>query len=273
MLENFELFITQNEQIIRVSFFLGIFFIIATLEFIIPRRGLLVSKTKRWFNNIILIFLDTTLIKILFPIVAVGASIFAKEQGVGLFNILNIAPIYSILFSIILLDLIIYWQHSLFHKVDFLWKFHKVHHSDMDYDVTTALRFHPIEIIISMCIKISFVIILGVPLVAVILFEILLNTLAMFNHSNIHIPKPLDSLLRYLLVTPDMHRIHHSIYNHELNNNFGFNISVWDRVFGSYLAEPKEDYKTMKIGLDNLQDEKKTVSIFAILKLPFLHLS
>ncbi len=271
MLENFELFITQNEQTIRLFFFLGIFFIMATLEYIIPRRGLLVSKTKRWFNNIIVIFLDTTIVKLLFPIVAVGASLYATKNGIGVFNILNISPIYSILFSIILLDLIIYWQHRLFHKIDFLWKFHKVHHSDMDFDVTTALRFHPIEIIISMCIKILFVLILGVPLIAVIFFEILLNSFSMFNHSNIHIPKPLDNLLRYFIVTPDMHRIHHSVYNHELNNNFGFNISVWDKVFGSYLAEPKEDYKSMTIGLKNLQDEKKTVSIFAILKLPFLH--
>ena len=271
MLESFELFITQNEQTIRLFFFLGIFFTLTTLEHIIPRRGLLISKTKRWFNNIALIFLDTMFVKILFPIVAVGASLYATKNDIGLFNTLYISPIYSILFSIILLDLIIYWQHRLFHKINFLWNFHKVHHSDMDYDVTTALRFHPIEIIMSMCIKIFLVLILGVPLIAVIIFEILLNALAMFNHANIHITKPLDTLLRYFIVTPDMHRIHHSIHNHELNNNFGFNLSIWDRVFGSYLAEPKEDYKTMTIGLENLQDEKKTVSIFAILKLPFLH--
>lgn len=273
MIENLELFMTENETYLRFFFFLSIFFIISILEYFIPRRGLLISKSKRWFNNIVLIIIDSLIIKIIFPIVAVGASLYANQKGIGLFNVLDFAPIYSIILSIIILDFIIYWQHRLFHKINFLWKFHKVHHSDMDYDITTALRFHPIEIIISMCIKIFFVLLLGAPIIAVILFEILLNALAMFNHANIKIIKSIDTFLRYFLVTPDMHRIHHSVLNHELNSNYGFNISFWDRLFNSYTKEPKENYTTMQIGLNNLQDEKKTVSIFAILKLPFLHLS
>ena len=272
-MENFELFITQYQVHIRLFFFLSTFLIIAILEYFIPRRTLIISKSKRWFNNIVLIIIDTLTLKILFPFVAIGTSIYASQKGIGLFNILDFSFLSSIILSIILLDFIIYWQHRLFHKIDFFWKFHKVHHSDMDYDLTTALRFHPIEIIISMSIKMFFVLLLGVPLIAIMLFEILLNALAMFNHSNIHIFKPLDKLLRYFLVTPDMHRIHHSIYIQELNSNYGFNISLWDRIFKSYTQEPKKDYKIMTIGLKNLQDEKKTVSIFAILKLPFLHLS
>ncbi|MDA7847897.1 sterol desaturase family protein [Sulfurospirillum sp.] len=273
MIENLEVFMSENEISLRLFSFLSIFFIIAILEYFIPRRGLLISKSKRWFNNIFLVIIDTFIVKLLFPIVAVGTSIYAAQKEIGLFNVLDFSPIYSIIFCIIILDFIIYWQHRLFHKMDFLWRFHKVHHCDLDYDVTTALRFHPIEIIISMCIKIFFVLLLGAPLIAVILFEILLNALAMFNHSNIKITKSIDTFLRYFLVTPDMHRIHHSILNQEHNSNYGFNISFWDRLFGSYTKEPKENYATMQIGLNNLQDEKKTVSIFAILKLPFLHLS
>lgn len=269
-MQEFHNTIINNESSIRLSFFFGIIIIMTTLEYIIPRRKLLISKSTRWFNNITLVFLNTLIIRILFPTAAVGVAIFANNNNIGIFNLIELSIFTTTIFSIILLDLIIYWQHRFFHKIDFLWKFHKVHHSDMDYDLTTGFRFHPIEIIFSMFIKFFFIILLGVPVVAVVCFEVILSTLAIFNHSNISISKKLDTLIRYFIVTPDMHRIHHSIYNKELNSNYGFNISLWDRIFKSYTNTPKDKYEKMTIGLENLQDEKKTVSIFSILKLPFI---
>jgi sterol desaturase/sphingolipid hydroxylase (fatty acid hydroxylase superfamily) len=261
--------IINNESNIRLSFFFGIFFIMAILEYIIPKRVLQISKNKRWFNNISLVFLNTLIVRILFPTAAVGIAIFAKDNSFGIFNILKLNIFLEVILSIIILDLIIYWQHRFFHTIDFFWKFHKVHHSDMDYDITTGFRFHPIEIIFSMLIKFFFILLLGVPIVAVVYFEIILSTLAIFNHSNINLPRKFDFILRFFIVTPDMHRIHHSIFSNELNSNYGFNISLWDRVFNSYTSKSKNNQESMTIGLENLQDEKKTVSLFSILKLPF----
>lgn len=262
--------IIHNESTIRLSFFFGIFFIMAILEYFIPKRDLLISKSKRWLNNIILVFLNTLVIRILFPIAAVAIAIFAKDNNIGLFNILETNTFFEIILCIIILDFIIYWQHRFFHTINFFWKFHKVHHSDMDYDLTTGFRFHPIEIVFSMIIKFFFILILGAPVIAVVCFEIILSTLAIFNHSNINLNKKLDFVLRLFIVTPDMHRIHHSIFSNELNSNYGFNISLWDRIFKSYTSSPKNSYQTMTIGLKNLQDERKTVSLFSILKLPFI---
>lgn len=262
--------IIDSESSIRLVFFFGIIFIMATLEYIIPKRKLSLSKSKRWLNNIGLVFLNTLIIRVLFPTAAVGVAVFVHDNHIGLFNILELSMQNMIIPSIILLDFIIYWQHRLFHTVNFFWKFHKVHHSDMDYDLTTGFRFHPAEIVLSMLIKFLFIALLGIPLVAVVCFEIILSTLAIFNHSNINLPKKLDHMLRYIFVTPDMHRIHHSIYNDELNSNYGFNMSLWDRVFNSYTNTPKVKYEEMTIGLENFQDEKKTVSILSILKLPFM---
>lgn len=269
-MQEFHNIIINNESTIRLTFFFGIILIMTTLEYFIPRRKLLVSKSKRWFNNITLVFFNTLLVRILFPTAAVGVAIFADTNNIGIFNILELSILSTTLLCIILLDLIIYWQHRLFHKISFFWKFHKVHHSDMDYDLTTGFRFHPIEIIMSMLIKFFFIMLLGVPVVAVVCFEVILSTLATFNHSNINIPKKLDIIVRYFVVTPDMHRIHHSIYYNELNSNYGFNISLWDRIFKSYTNTPKDKYEKMTIGLENLQDQKKTVSILSILKLPFI---
>jgi len=262
--------IIDNEVSIRLFFFFGIFVIMAILESIFTKRELLLSKNKRWLNNISLVFLNTIIIRILFPTATIGISIYAHNNGIGLFNILELTITSTIMLSVILMDLIIYWQHRLFHTINFFWKFHQVHHSDMDYDVTTGFRFHPIEIIFSMIIKFIFIFILGVPVIAIICFEVLLSAFAIFNHSNIHIPKKIDTFLRFFIVTPDMHRIHHSIYNKELNSNYGFNISLWDRLFKSYIHKPKKDYTKMTIGLSTLQDENKTVSLLNILKIPFL---
>ena len=271
-MEEIQNIIINNEVLIRLFFFFGIFVFMAILESIFTKRELLLSKNKRWLNNISLVFLNTIIIRILFPTAAVGVSMYTHNNSIGLFNILDLNIISTIILSIILMDLIIYWQHRLFHTINFFWKFHQVHHSDMDYDVTTGFRFHPIEILFSMIIKFIFIFMLGIPIIAIICFEILLSSFAMFNHANIHIPKKIDTFLRFFIVTPDMHRIHHSINHEELNSNYGFNISLWDRIFKSYIDKPKEDYPNMTIGLKTLQDEKKTIPLINILKIPFLKL-
>jgi len=268
-MEEIQNLIIDNEVSIRLFCFFGIFVIMAILESIFTKRELLLSKNKRWINNISLVFLNTIIIRILFPTATIGVSMYAHNNGIGLFNIIDLTITSTIIVSIILMDLIIYWQHRFFHTINFFWKFHQVHHSDMDYDVTTGFRFHPIEIIFSMIIKFIFIFILGVPVIAIICFEVLLSIFAIFNHSNIHIPKKIDFFLRLFVVTPDMHRIHHSIDYQELNSNYGFNISFWDRIFKSYRDTPKENYTKMTIGLSTLQDEKKTVSLLNILKIPF----
>lgn len=269
-MQELEKYIIENEPIIRLIFFFGIFFTMSILEYIIPKRKLLLSKFKRWANNISLVFLNSLLLRIFFPTAAIGISFYANNNNIGLFNFFELPFISAVILSILLLDLIIYTQHRLFHTIDFFWKFHKVHHSDMDYDLTTGFRFHPIEILLSMLIKILFILILGVPVVAVLIFEVILSTLSVFNHSNIHLPKKVDHILKYFIVTPDIHRIHHSIYSDELNSNYGFNLTLWDKLFNTYKESPKDSYTTMTIGLKNIQDENKTVSLLSILKLPFV---
>lgn len=265
-----EEYITNNINTIRVSFFIVIFFILTIVEYLIPRRELLLSKIQRWSNNFALLVLDILIIKLIFPLTLISISLYTQENTIGLLHYFNFSFYVNIIIGIVLLDLIIYWQHRLFHKINFFWIFHRVHHSDMDYDITTGFRFHPIELLFSMIIKITSVFLFGIPLIAVIIFEIILNSLALFNHSNIQLSKRIDTILRKFIVTPDMHRIHHSINNDELNSNFGFNISIWDRLFNSYVNEPKQCYKDIIIGLKNLQDKHKTVLLFSILKMPFI---
>ncbi len=268
-MKEFNEYIIANEPIIRLSFFVSILLLMSLFEYIIPKKELLLSKFKRWSNNISIIVVNSFLLKFIFASSIITISIYTTENKIGLLNLFEISFFFSVILSIILLDLIIYFQHRLFHKIDFFWKFHKVHHSDMDFDVTTGLRFHPIEIIISMLIKMISVFIIGVPIIAIVIFEIILSSLSMFNHSNIKLPAILDKRLRYFIVTPDMHRIHHSIHNEELNSNYGFNISLWDRIFSSYTNKPKNGYEKMTIGLKEFYDENKTVSILNILSLPF----
>jgi sterol desaturase/sphingolipid hydroxylase (fatty acid hydroxylase superfamily) len=269
-MQELESYIIQNEPTIRMAFFVSIIILMSSLEYIIPTRELLISKAKRWFHNIGLVFFNSILLRILFPTAVIGVSVYANNNNIGLFNLLELSTFVSIVLSIFILDFIIYFQHRFFHTIDFFWKFHKVHHCDMDYDLSTGFRFHPIEIVFSMCIKMFFVLILGVPIVAVLIFEILLSTLAVFHHSNIHIPNKIDKILKLFIVTPNMHRIHHSINYEELNSNYGFNLTIWDRMFKTYTSKPSNAYSKMKIGLKNFQDEKKTVSILAMLKIPFI---
>lgn len=250
-----------NGNILRLSAFIGLFILLAVWEHYQPKRPLSVSKFQRWGNNIAIVMLNNLVLKLLMPFLAIDAALFAEQQQWGLTYLINlngsISTFIIIISAIILLDAAIYFQHRVFHHIPALWRLHRMHHSDLDIDVTTAIRFHPIEIILSMLIKIGVIITLGVPVIAVVLFELLLNLTAMFSHSNISLSPKLDRYLRYALVTPDMHRIHHSIDSHETNQNFGFCLPWWDRLFGSYQAQPKLGHKAMQIGLPYFRQQRE----------------
>lgn len=262
-------FLLAHESEIRLSFFATFFVGVALWEWLQPRRKLLVSKSLRWTHNVLLTVLNTVLLRLLFPLAAVGVAAFIAEQQWGLFNYWSLPTILTVLCSVILLDMLIYLQHVLFHAVPLLWKLHQVHHADLDYDLTTGARFHPIEIVLSMLIKCTFIIALGIPVVAVIIFEILLSSMALFNHGNIKLPTKLDAILRYFIVTPDMHRVHHSIYRDECDSNFGFNLTLWDRLFGTYKDQARDGQTTMTIGIKQFQSTSDCVLLWGLLSLPF----
>ncbi len=243
----------NDEGVVRLAFFFAILGVVAAWELAAPRRRLTVSKPKRWANNLGIILLDSLLVKLLFPVAAVGVAAAAKQAGWGVFNVLRLPAAVSVALSVLVLDLTIYLQHLMFHATPLLWRLHMVHHADLDIDVTTGLRFHPVEIIISMGIKMAAVAALGAPMAAVLVFEITLNGTAMFNHGNIRLPATVDRLLRLLVVTPDMHRVHHSVTIRETNSNFGFNFPWWDRIFGTYRAQPVAGHEAMVIGLSQFR--------------------
>lgn len=259
----------STELVIRLTAFIGVFAIIAFWENKSPCRPLKLNKIDRWLNNLGLVALNTVILRLVFPTAAVGVAALATEHSWGLLNQYPLGFGLSLLISIIMLDLVIYFQHVLFHAIPLLWRLHMVHHADMDYDVTTGLRFHPIEIILSMLIKFAAILVLGPSIIAVIIFEIMLNATAMFNHGNIHLPKWLDSTLRLLIVTPDMHRVHHSTIKTETNSNYGFSLSIWDRLFGTYRAQPKHGHDGMNIGLNQFRDPKKQ-RLHWLLLIPFI---
>ena len=258
----------SNEIIIRLSCFFGIFTLIAAWEWIMPRRSLTTSKAKRWFANLGIVFLNSALVRVAIPVLPVGLAMLAQEKGWGLLNVLALPFPVKVIAGIVLLDLVVYLQHVMFHAVPILWRLHMMHHADLDYDLTTGLRFHPIEIIISMGIKLAAVAAIGPSVFTVILFEILLNGLATFNHSNIYIPYAIDRVLRLFVVTPDMHRVHHSVTIRETNSNFGFNLPWWDRLFGTYRAQPVAGHEGMTIGLAQFRDSHR-LGILWMLALPF----
>ena len=264
-----EEFILNNEKYIRMSFFFGIFLIMAIWELVAPRRVLSVSKSKRWLNNLGIVFLNSFIVRLIFPTAAVGMALLAQERSWGLFNNFDLPYLVIVALSVIALDMMIYLQHVMVHAVPALWRLHRMHHADTDIDVTTGSRFHPIEIILSMLIKFSAIVVLGAPVVAVLIFEVLLNATAMFNHSNVKLPATLDRLLRILIVTPDMHRVHHSINDFETNSNFGFNLSIWDHLFGTYQAQPVEGHTNMTIGIKQFRDTK-WLSLPRLLLIPFV---
>jgi len=253
----------------RIAIFIGIIIMMSAWEVLAPKRPLLQSKAKRWLGNLSLVALDTLIVKLLIPAGAAGAALWSESHAFGLLHLIDLPAAAEILIAIILLDLAIYTQHVFFHALPILWRLHMVHHADRDLDVTSGLRFHPVEILISMLIKIGLITLLGAPLLSVILFEIILNGMAMFNHANIRLPVTWDILIRRLFVTPDMHRVHHSVLVAETNSNYGFNLSIWDRIFRTYRAQPEAGHQDMTIGLDQFQSEP-TYRLDWILTLPFV---
>jgi len=257
----------NHEAIVRFSVFFGILIMMAFWQAIAPRRSLKFGY-RRWPANLGIVLLDAVVVRLLMPAGAVGIAAWAEHSHFGLLHWLNVSYVWAVIASVIMLDGIIYAQHVLFHAIPVLWRLHMVHHADQDIDVTTGLRFHPIEIVLSMLIKMAVVALLGTSVLAVILFEIILNGMAMFNHANARLPLRFDALLRLMLVTPDMHRVHHSIIRKETNSNFGFNLSVWDRIFGTYQAQPREGHDGITIGLTQYQSEKSG-GLGWMLALPF----
>lgn len=247
-------FIYQNEATIRLSVFLCGFSLLALWEWAKPRRGLTQVKFKRWFNNITLVVCSTVVVRIVLPTAAIGMAYLSEQQHLGLFNHFELPFLANVVISFILLDLIVFFQHVIFHVLPVMWRIHRVHHSDLDCDVTTGLRFHPVEILLSMLIKLGAIVALGIPVLSVILFEVVLNLMSMFTHSNIRLNKTLERVLRWFIVTPDMHRVHHSIRENETNSNFSFHISLWDRIFGTYMSTPQAGHEGMTIGLDQFRE-------------------
>jgi len=243
-----------DEPLIRLVAFAGIFAAMALWEVLAPRRDQKLGRGTRWPSNIGIVVLDTVLVRLVFPTTAVGLALVAEGRGWGLFRALDLPAWASVPLGVAALDFAIYLQHVLFHAVPALWRLHRMHHADLDIDVTTGARFHPIEILLSMGIKLGVVAALGTPAVAVLAFEVLLNATSMFNHSNVRMPIWLDRVLRWIVVTPDMHRVHHSIVARETNSNFGFNLPWWDRLFGTYRDQPAAGHETMTIGIEQFRD-------------------
>lgn len=258
-----------NESVIRLAFFFGVFVLMALWELFWPRRGRGIGRRSRWPNNIAVVVIDTVLLRLLFPTAAIGVALFADSRGLGVFNLVDWPHWIVVVLGVVLLDLAIYLQHVMFHAVPAFWRLHRMHHADLDIDVTTGVRFHPIEIILSMLIKFGVILMLGPPALSVLIFEVLLNATSMFNHSNAYIPLRIDRVLRLFLVTPDMHRVHHSVEDYETNSNFGFNLPWWDRLFGTYRGQPRAGHHGMTIGLDSFRDEQTCVSIRGMLMIPF----
>ena len=257
-----------HEPALRLGCFAAVFAVMALWEFVASRRERSQPRGKRWFLNLALSVLSSVLVRVLFPTAAVGMALVAGQRGWGLFNQVELPHVLSVVLSVVLLDFAIYVQHAIFHWVPVLWRLHMVHHSDQDFDLTTGIRFHPIEILASIVIKFAVVVALGAPPEAVLIFAIVLNATSMFNHGNVRIPLALDRGLRWAVVTPDMHRVHHSVEMDECNSNFGFNLPWWDRAFGTYRAQPRAGHREMTIGLENLQ-RSDPGDLLRLLTMPF----
>lgn len=244
----------RYEPAIRVAAFAGVLALMALWELLAPRRELAIGRSQRWLGNLGIVALDTLLVRLLLPTAAVGVALLAEERGWGLLPLLGLSGWAAVGVAVVALDLAVYLQHVLFHALPALWRLHRIHHADLDFDVTTGNRFHPLEILLSMAWKLVVVAALGAPAVAVLGFEVLLNATAMFNHGNVRIGERLDRRLRWLVVTPDMHRVHHSIVTAETNSNFGFNLPWWDRLLGTYRPAPAAGHEGMTIGLEQFRD-------------------
>lgn len=248
----------ELENALRIGAFLAILVVMALWESVSPKRPWKGERRFRWTNHLLLSVINTMVARIVIPVALGAYALHMESVGFGALHLLDVPYWIKVAAGALLLDLVIYWQHVMFHKVPILWRLHRMHHTDVDFDVTTGIRFHPIEIALSMLIKFAFVAILGAPALAVLIFEVLLNGTSMFNHGNVRIRPALDRALRWFVVTPDMHRVHHSILRHETDSNFGFNFPWWDRIFGTYRQFPQEGYEDMTIGLPEFRDLAET---------------
>ena len=256
------------EATIRLGVFASVFLLVAGLEVLLPRRTRTQPRFRRWRANLALVALNPLSVRLLFPVLPVGLAVIAGERNWGLLNNVGLPYWLEVAVGVLALDFAVYLQHVLHHAIPLLWRFHMVHHSDLDYDLTTGVRFHPIEIIISMGFKLGAVLIIGAPVLAVLIFESALNAFSMFNHSNIHLPLGLDRAIRFLAVTPDMHRVHHSVVIRETNSNYGFCFPWWDRLLGTYKDQPEHGHLGMTIGLSQFRDEQR-LTLMRLLALPF----
>lgn len=250
-------FLLANEPLVRLAAFTGVLAAMAGWEVLAPRRPQAVGRVTRWPGNLGIVVLDSLAVRLLFPTAAVGTALLAESRGWGLLHAIEAPAWLAVPAAVLILDLVIYLQHVLFHAVPALWRLHRMHHADLEFDTTTGLRFHPVEIVLSMLLKLAVVAALGAPAVAVLLFEVLLNASSMFNHGNVRLPLALDRMLRWLVVTPDMHRVHHSVLPRETNSNFGFNLACWDRLFGTYRDQPAAGHDAMTIGIGQFRDARE----------------
>ena len=264
--------LSLSESAVRLAAFLAIFGSMAVFELLSPRleraEMLGALKTRRWITNLSMVMVSSIVLRIVFPAAAVGAAIWADANGWGLFNAADVSPIVAGVVAFVILDFAVWLEHLASHKIPILWRIHRMHHADTGFDVTTGLRFHPLEILLSMVWKAAIVIVLGAPVLAVLIFEIVLNGTSMFNHSNARLPLGLDRVLRMVVVTPDMHRVHHSTIRSETDSNYGFNFPFWDRLFGTYLAQPKLGHDGMNIGLEAWRGHEPSRLVWALM-LPF----
>jgi sterol desaturase/sphingolipid hydroxylase (fatty acid hydroxylase superfamily) len=262
--------ILSHEPVVRFGCFAGVLLLMALWEALAPRRRLTVARPARWLSNLGLVALDTLAVRFLVPLGAVGMAVLAAGRGWGLLNNVALPGWLAVALSVVALDLAIYLQHLMFHAVPLLWRLHMVHHADLDFDTTTGVRFHTLEILLSLLIKMAAVVLLGAPALGVVAFEVLLNATSLFNHGNVRLPAWLDRVLRLLVVTPEMHRVHHSARRRETNSNFGFNLPWWDYLLGTYRAQPADGHEGMTVGLSQLRDERVVERLHWMLALPFL---
>lgn len=255
---------------VRLGFFGGVLVLMAGWEWVAPRRALSMPRSARWASNLGLVALDSVIVRLLFPAALIGVAAVAEREGWGLLRYYEVPTPIAVVVAVVALDLVVYLQHVMVHAVPVLWRLHRVHHADLDFDVTTGSRFHPLEIVLSMLIKFAAVLVLGPPVLAVLIFEVLLNATSMFNHSNVALPLGIDRVLRWFLVTPDMHRVHHSIEDDEVNSNFGFSLPWWDRLFGTYRDQPRGGHVNMTIGIDGYRDPHQVDRLPGMLMLPFV---
>lgn len=262
-------FLTRHDAVLRIGAFAVVFAAMALAEALWPCRPRLLGRRQRWTPNLALVALDAAVVRLLFPAAAVGFATLAAREGWGLLNAWPVPPWAAFALGFLALDLAVYFQHVMFHAVPALWRLHRVHHADADFDVTTGLRFHPLEIVLSLLIKFAVIAVTGAPVAAVIAFEIVLNGAALFNHANLRLRAAADRRLRWLLVTPDMHRIHHSMERVEADSNYGFSVSWWDRLFGTYRERARLPQERMEIGVRGLTGGRDAVTLAGMLRLPF----